>query len=180
MAASEDAAALLLQGRSRETGIRRDRFGRWTDQGQPLQHRGLCDAFDRWLERAPDGRFRVRNAINWGYVEIEGTQNRVKSVIIDSNSIVLRLSSGSQAILVSDTLRYDAHGVLYCFAGEPAEWVSFGKQASFQLAPLLEEQDGGGTVLRIAGTAHPVLPWRPSEKPSGGLPGNREPADVDP
>lgn len=154
------ADAYLVSGRSRETALRRDAHGRWFDGRVPLKHPRLEAAFDRWLESAADGRFRLRNAINWAYVTVEGAPRTVKSVKIDSMRCSIVLSSGDHETLQPETLFQDAAGNLYCRAGKPAMWARFHRDAMQALERHLADE-GGSVVLRLFGTVIPI-PVRPA------------------
>ena len=86
--------AQFLQGRTRETEIRRDARGRWFNGTDRITHPNLVQSFDGWIDRAEDGRFCLSNAINWAYVEIEGPPYAVKDVDASSEGVVLHLSGG--------------------------------------------------------------------------------------
>lgn len=159
---SEDVA--LPPGLSRETTIRRDAQGRWTHDGAPVTHEGLARAFDRWVDRAPDGRYCLRNAIHWVYVEIEGAPLFVRSVALDGDRVTLRLSDDREEPLAAHTLRIGPDGALYCDARGGTLAARFDRSAQLQLAPLVDE-DGEGALLRIGSevvrpdkTADPLRP----------------------
>ena len=84
--------AQFLQGRTRETKIRRDARGHWFDGQDRISHPNLTRSFDSWVDRAEDGRFCLSNSINWAYVEIEGPAYFVKDVEVSDRGIVLLLS----------------------------------------------------------------------------------------
>ncbi len=84
--------AQFIEGRSRETEIRRDGRGRWFNGEDEISHPILARSFDSWVDRAEDGRFCLSNAINWAYVEIEGPAYFVKDVDLGPEGIGLVLS----------------------------------------------------------------------------------------
>ena len=84
--------AQFIEGRSRETEIRRDARGRWFNGEDEISHPILARSFDGWVDRAEDGRFCLSNAINWAYVEIDGPADFVKDVDLGPEGIG-RLSS---------------------------------------------------------------------------------------
>jgi hypothetical protein len=99
--------AQFLQGRTRETEIRRDAAGRWFNGKDRIEHPKLTVAFDGWIDRAEDGRFCLSNSINWAYVEVEGPAYFVKDAVPDDDGVRLRLSGEVDEALV----REDAEGV---------------------------------------------------------------------
>src|SRR5688572_9125041 len=103
-----------MAGLTRETTIRRDALGRWFHDGQPLEHAGLTRAFDGWIEIADDGRFCLKNEINWAYITLEGPPLFVRSALVaPSGEVSLRLSDGRQERLDPATLREGPDGALY-------------------------------------------------------------------
>lgn len=139
----------MLQGRTRETKIRRDAEGRWFNDDVELTHPLLRQAFDRWLMRAPDGsgRYCLSNDINWAYVAIEGPPRFVRAARVSERGVELTLSDESAAELDPDTLRQGEDGALYCdVPGELA--ARFDRHAAMQLEALLGE-DEEGVFVRI-------------------------------
>jgi hypothetical protein len=151
-----------LQGRSRETTIRRDAQGRWFHDGDPLEHPNLVRSFDRWIERAQDGRYCLKNDINWAYVTIEGPPMFVRAVRFDAHAdgrdgggadadgVRLVLSNDREEGLVPDTLRQGEDGALYCDVAGGTMVARFDRHAQAQLARVLGE-DAGGVYLGLAG-----------------------------
>ncbi len=126
-------------GLSTESTIARDANGRWFDDGVPIENEAIARAFDRWLTRAPDGRWVLKNAVNWVYVRIEGAPFFV--VAFDFEAMALTLSDGTTAVLDPSTLRQDPEGRLYCqIRGETAR---FERQPLMALMPVLQEDDEG-------------------------------------
>ena len=143
--------ALALRGFSRETTLFRDSEGRWFHDGQPLEHSNLVRAFDRWIERAPDGRYCVKNDINWAYITLEGPPFFVRSVAIDDQGQPqLLLSNDQQEPLRGETLRVGPDGALYCDVGAGDMSARFERHAAMQLEPLIAE-DEQGIYLRLDG-----------------------------
>jgi hypothetical protein len=155
----------LLQGRSRETTIVRDAQGRWFHDGQPLEHEGLTRAFDRWLQRAEDGRYCLKNDINWAYVTLHGPAHFVRSVRLDSAGRPwLLLSNDREEPLRAESLRVGPEGALYCDVGDGSDCARFDRHAAAGLEALLRE-DGQGVYLALGelrvrppSVADPLLP----------------------
>jgi hypothetical protein len=145
--------ASVLQGRTRETKIRRDAEGRWFNDEVEVTHVLLKQAFDRWLGRAPDGsgRYCLSNDINWAYVALEGAPRFVRRVAVDGAEVTLALSDESEVPLDLDTLRQGHDGALYCTV--PGELVArFDRHAMMQLAAIADE-DAEGVYLAVGGRA---------------------------
>ena len=133
----------FLTGRTRETKIRRDALGRWFDGADPLEHPGLSKAFDSWIERAEDGRWCLRNDINWAYITIEGPPLFVRTVTLEPTQLLLQLSDGRTEPLRTASLRQGPDGALYCDARDGTYSARFERYAMQQLEPLLREDEQG-------------------------------------
>lgn len=149
--------ASYLQGRSRETAIRRDAEGRWFHDREPLLHPNLVRAFDRWVGRAADGRYCLKNDINWAYITLEGAPYFVRALRVEPGErVVLALSDGSEEELDPSTLRQNRDGVLHCdvhggAGGAGGTMVArFDRHVAGHLLELLGE-DSEGVYLTIAG-----------------------------
>jgi len=140
--------AQFLQGRSRETEIRRDARGRWFNGQDPIDHPNLARSFDGWVDRAEDGRFCLRNAINWAYVEIEGPAYFVKDVEPRAEGIGLVLSGGVREQLDPASLRQGPEGALWCAVREGRCPARFDNHAMGKLSDWIGE-DEEGVYLRI-------------------------------
>ena len=97
--------AQFLQGRTRETQIRRDARGRWFNGEDRIDHPNLMRSFDSWIDRAEDGRFCLSNSINWAYIDIEGPAYFVKDISATNDEITLHLSGGLEETLDPGSLR---------------------------------------------------------------------------
>ncbi len=129
-------------GLSRETTILRTADGRWFVDGEPFENQKLSRAFDRWIERAEDGRFCLKNDINWAYFTLEGAPYFVRSVQVQDKQAKLLLSNDREELLDVNTLREGPDGALYCdvLGGEAAR---FDSHAAVQLGELLDEDEAG-------------------------------------
>lgn len=136
---------------TRESTIRRNAEGRWFHDGEPVDQEAIERAFDRWIDLAEDGRFILKNSVNWAYVEIEGAPLFVRAIQFFEDRAVVSLSDDTEEELAVSTLRQDAAGALYCDArgGRMAAKFSRGAQAS--LAAVVEE-DELGVYLSIGGS----------------------------
>jgi uncharacterized protein len=145
----------LPEGWSRETRIRRDEEGRWFEGDDPLEHPGICSAFDRWIDRAPDGRYILKNAINWAYVAIEGAPIFVRAVRLDDAGVELALSDGTTERLAPETLAIGPEDALYCRVREGRFAARFDRTAQLSLFDAIGE-DSAGIFLELGGDR-----WRP-------------------
>ena len=160
----------FLQGRTRETTIRRDAEGTWYHDGQPLEHDNLCRSFDQWVERADDGRYCLKNDINWAYITLEGAPFFVRSVgVAEDGLVTLRLSDASEQPLAGETLRLGPDGALYCDVRGGTMTARFERHAMTQReAVIAEDDDGiylalGGARVRPPELADPRPPTQERE-----------------
>jgi hypothetical protein len=147
----------MLEGRSRETRIRRDAHGRWFDGPDPITHPLLTRAFDAWIDVAEDGRFCLKNDINWAYVAIEGAPIFVRSAAIAGDRVVLSLSDGREEELDPTTLRQDRGGVLYCDVRGGRLPARFDPHAAMQLSPIVAEDEHGAHLALGAAVLRPPV-----------------------
>jgi hypothetical protein len=157
----------LLAGRTRETTIARDAEGRWFHDGQALEHPNLTRAFDRWVSVADDGRYCLKNDINWAYISLEGAPFFVRSVRAAGAGAEVLLSNDAWQALEPGSLRLGPEGALYC-DGPLGLAARFDRHAMTQLEAFLGE-DPSGIYVELGGTrARPKLTSEPLERPQAG------------
>jgi len=139
--------AQFLQGRTRETEIRRDARGRWFDGQDPIEHPNLTRSFDSWVDRAEDGRFCLSNSINWAYVEIEGPAYFVKDVEMAADGVSLLLSGDLREQLDPASLRQGPEGALWCVVREGRCPARFDNHAVSKMSDSIREDEDGVYVL---------------------------------
>ena len=147
---AEDPAR-FLQGRTRETQIRRDAAGRWFNGADRIDHPNLVRSFDGWIDRAEDGRFCLTNAINWAYVEVAGPAYFVRDVTTGADGVTLHLSGGLEEVLDPSSLRQGPEGALWCTVREGRCPARFDNHAVSKLSDVVEE-DADGVYVEIAGS----------------------------
>lgn len=143
--------AQFLQGRTRETNIRRDARGRWFNGDDRIDHPNLTRSFDGWIDRAEDGRFCLSNAINWAYVEIAGPPYFVKDVDASADGVRLFLSGGLVEPLDPSSLRQEPSGALWCTVREGRCPARFENHAVSKMSDWIGEDDDG-VYLLVSGT----------------------------
>ena len=154
--------AQFLQGRTRETNIRRDARGRWFNGHDRIEHPKLIRSFDGWIDRAEDGRFCLSNSINWAYVEIEGPPFFVRDVRVSADGVELELSGDLGEPLDPATLRQGPEGALWCIVKEGRCPARFDNHAVSKMSDLVKEDDEGVYVevgeakVRPPATADPL------------------------
>ena len=135
-------------GLSRETTLRRDKEGRWFHDGALVENEKIALAFDRWIDINDDGRFILKNAVNWAFVEVEGAPVTVRSAHPTGKGVTLWLSDGRSESLELDTVRQGQDGQLYCSVRGGRLAARFSRRAVLSLESVLEE-DERGIWLRV-------------------------------
>jgi hypothetical protein len=133
----------LLAPDGRETKIRRDARGRWFNDVVPITHEHLVRAFDSWVDLADDGRYCLRNAVNWAYVDIDGAPVFVRAVAVHPEGAVLTLSDGRVERLDARTLRQGPDGALYCTVRGGRLTARFDQPTAIALEAVVGEDDEG-------------------------------------
>jgi uncharacterized protein len=134
----------LLKGLTRESTIKRDAFGRWFHEGQPIEHPNIIRAFNQWIGRAEDGRYCLKNEYDWVYIDIEGPPLFVRALRFDeSGQVILLLSDARECVLDPATLRQGVDGALYCDVSDKTLVARFDGLAMVQLEELIDEDDNG-------------------------------------
>ena len=136
-------------GGSLESTIRRDAMGQWFHDGVRVEHEAIRRGFDAWIERHENGRYVLKNDVNWTFVDIEGPPIFVRRVDVHTTGLRLSLSDGRNEWLKLMTLRLDRRGALYCQVREGRLTAQFSRQAMFDLEPVLDEV-AGEVVIAIA------------------------------
>lgn len=139
--------AQFLQGRSRETDIRRDARGHWFNGDDRIDHPNLARSFDSWVDRAEDGRFCLSNAINWAYVEIDGPAYFIKDIEARADGIGLLLSGDLRELLEPASLRQGPEGALWCAVREGRCPARFDNHAVSKMSEWISEDEEGIYVL---------------------------------
>ena len=141
---------------SRESTIRRDAQGRWFHDGELVQHPAVARAFDAWIDLAEDGRFILKNAINWVYVDIEGPPIFVRRLWDEDGAVVLVLSDGRREFLDGTQLWQNLSGQLFCRVRDGRLEAGFQAQAMLDILPFLVEENED-VYLSLNGEVYPVL-----------------------
>ena len=142
-----DEALLKARGWSRETKIRRDRRGNWFEDDVLIEHPGVKKAFDSWVQRAPDGRYCLKNSIHWVYVELEGPPVFVRRARVLESGIELSLSNGTREHLNPDCLRQSVEGELYCDVNDDELPALFDSNAMADMIDIIDSDEKGFFIL---------------------------------
>ena len=76
-----------------DSKISRNERGQWFEDGVPVENKAIAKAFDRWIAKADDGRYILRNNISWAYITLGGAPIFVNRVEIKNDGAVLSLSA---------------------------------------------------------------------------------------
>ena len=137
------------EGRSRESTIRLDASGHFHHEGERVEHPGLEAAMHTWIARHPDdGRFILTNGYDWTYFTVEDVPYFVRSVRIEPECVVLRLSDGSEEAWDPEKTRVSGDG-LYTRVKSGAFEARFDRHAQIALGSILEETPGGRLAVKI-------------------------------
>jgi hypothetical protein len=163
------------EGRSRESTIRIDASGRFWHDGRRVEHPGLAAAFHSWIARHPDdGRYILTNGYDWSYFTVDDAPYFVRSLRIEPERIVLRLSDGTEEAWDPESTRVGPDGALYATVKRGAAGGSFEAKftphAQASLEPVLVEGEAPGEgagsesppdrapSVRIGGRLHAIAP----------------------
>jgi hypothetical protein len=149
------------EGRSRESSIRLDAEGHFWHEGARVEHAGLASALHAWIARHPDdGRYILSNGYDWTYFTVDDAPYVVRSVRIEPDGVVLRLSDGTEEALRPEALRVGHDGGLRVLvksgvAGGPFD-AKFSRHAQTALGPALVETEQGEPGIVIHGHVSPL------------------------
>ncbi len=136
-----------------DSGIHLDAEGRWFHDGERVEHPRIVEAWNRGIERAPDGRFILRFGWDWCYFTVEDAPLQVTGLHRDNDALSLQLSNGAVEPLDPASLT-EQDGVLYCVTRSGLE-ARFSRAAQGVIADELEEVDGR-PVLRLGSAVYPI------------------------
>ena len=137
-------------GQSRESTIVLDAAGRFWHEGEPVEHRGMREAFAAWVMRHPDdGRYVLCNGYDWSYFRVEDVAFFVRGLRSEGGALVLSLSDGTEEELAPATLRVGAAGALYCSIKQGTFEAKFTPTAQTGLLPHVVESASGEPALRV-------------------------------
>lgn len=137
------------EGRSRESTIRLDREGRFFHEGERVEHPGLEAAMHTWIARHPDDkRFILTNGYDWTYFTVEDVPFFVRSVRVEAERVVLRLSDGTEEAWNPEKTRVSGDRIYTAVKGGAFD-ARFDRHAQNALGPILEETPDGRLAVKI-------------------------------
>jgi hypothetical protein len=126
----------------RRSGIRLDSEGRFWHEGAEVTHARMRQAFFRWLDRLPDGRWVLRlDERRFVYLDVEDAPFVIESVRWQSDRPWAALCDGTEEPLACTTVRVSPAGVPYATAKGRFE-ARFSRAAWSALFERVVERDG--------------------------------------
>ncbi|MDB4931407.1 MAG: hypothetical protein JWM10_3891 [Myxococcaceae bacterium] len=148
---SDEAVPFKL---SRESSIRVDRDGHIWHEGERVLHPGLARALASWIDLDEQGRYVMRNALDWCFIAVDHTPLVVRSVRLETDPAVrveVELSDDSTEPLDLTTVQVDPDGVVYAHARGGKLLARFDRQPSFKFLEHVTT-DGRGLMTFELGT----------------------------
>ncbi|RYZ44806.1 MAG: DUF1285 domain-containing protein [Myxococcaceae bacterium] len=141
-----------------DSGIRLDSTLRWWHDDAPIEHPKIIELFNASLVLDDDGRYQLRIAPDWCYVQVEDAAYEVRTVdVTPDERVSLRLSDRTAEVLDPASLQLSPEGVLSCRVKQGRAKARFSRDAQYQFGELLEEGPEGHLRLR-AGQRHLEVP----------------------
>lgn len=120
-----------------------DREGRWFQNGAEIVHPEIYRAFNRMLERVPDGGYQVRLGREICRVQVEDAPFVVRRIVHDAPSLImLELNDGTREEFRPDRFWIGERNVPYTKVKEDTFHARFSRPAYYQLAEHIESDDG--------------------------------------
>lgn len=147
---SDEAVPFKL---SRESQIRVDREGHIWHEGERVLHPGLARALARWIDIDDNGRYVMRNALDWCFITVDHTPLLVRTLRFEADPalrVELDLSDGTTEALDLGTVQVDPDGVVYAHVRRGRLLARFDRQPSFKFLEHVET-DGRGLMSFVSG-----------------------------
>jgi hypothetical protein len=137
-----------------------DKEGRWFYQGLEMIRRDVVLLFYQHLHRDEQGHYLIRLGGQECYLEVEDTAFVVLRIDLQSHRegeacFRMWLNDDSQEALNLDTLFVGKRNVLYCRVKEGKFPARFQRQAYYQFAEHVQE-DNGNYLVSLNGRSHVI------------------------
>jgi uncharacterized protein len=140
-----------------DSGLRIDRRGRWFHDDEPVEHPNIIEAFNRGLRVMDDGRYQLHFGNDWCFVQVEQCGFTIVAVDdAEGDRLSVRLSDRTAEWLELESLSEDDEGVLVAKVKEGKASARFSREAQFQFAERMEENEGG-LLLKVGGKRIPIV-----------------------
>lgn len=160
---SEEGAPFKL---SRESQIRVDRDGHIWHQGERVLHPGLARTLARWIDIDENGRYVMRNALDWCFITVDHTPLVVRNVVLETDPamrIEVELSDDSTEALDLSTVQVDPDGVVYAHVRNAKLLARFDRQPSFKFLEHVEADAKGIMVFQLGSKTARIAPLERGE-----------------
>lgn len=151
---------------SRESKIRVDRDGHIWHEGERVLHPGLARTLARWIDIDEQGRYVMRNALDWCYVTVDHTPLVVRAVTLETDPamrVEVELSDDSTEKLDLGSVQVDPDGVVYTHVREGKLLARFDRQPSFKFLEHVETDAKGIMVFRLGTLSARIAPLERGE-----------------
>lgn len=131
------------------SGLRLDKEGHFSHQGEPIVHARTNAVLHRGIHRAPNGRWATRIGKDWGYLDVEDTAFWIQRI------------DGTRALLTSgEWVEFDPASITIgpddaLYVRVDGERARLTRPAQLALAEAIQEETGGFT-LDLAGRRYPI------------------------
>jgi hypothetical protein len=132
---------------SRESSIRVDRDGHIWHEGERVLHPGLARALASWIDLDEQGRYIMRNALDWCFIAVRAVRLETDPAV----RVEVELSDDTTEPLDLATVHVDPDGVVYAHVRGAKLLASFDRQASFKFLEHVTT-DGRGLMTFELGT----------------------------
>lgn len=160
---SDDAVPFKL---SRESRIRVDRDGHIWHEGERVLHPGLARTLARWIDLDDNGRYVMRNALDWCFVTVDHTPLVVRSVRLETDPamrVEVELSDDSTESLDLSTVQVDPDGVVYAHVRGGRLLARFDRQPSFKFLEHVETDERGLMTFTLGSKTVRIAPLERGE-----------------
>ncbi|MEW6352256.1 MAG: hypothetical protein AB1646_24655 [Thermodesulfobacteriota bacterium] len=148
-----------------------DKDGRWFQNGAEIIHREIYLEFNRMLERAPDGGYRVRLGREVCRVHVEDAPFVVQRVVRDHEAgILIELNDATREPFDPERFWIGDEHIPYVLVKDGLFHARFSRPAYYQIAEhIVSEDDGRTFCFVIDGHRTPVSRKGGADRVSGNV-----------
>jgi hypothetical protein len=160
---SDEAVPFKL---SRESRIRVDRDGHIWHEGERVLHPGLARTLAHWIDIDEQGRYVMRNALDWCFVTVDHTPLVVRAVRLETDPamrVEVELSDDSSEALDLSTVQVDPDGVVYAHVRGGKLLARFDRQPSFKFLEHVDTDDRGLMTFALGTLSVRIAPLERGE-----------------
>lgn len=160
---SDEAVPFKL---SRESRIRVDREGHIWHEGERVLHPGLARTLAHWIDIDENGRYVMRNALDWCFVTVDHTPLVVRAVRLEAEPeprVEVDLSDDTTEPLDLSTVQVDPDGVVYAHVRGARLLARFDRQPSFKFLEHVETDNRGLMTFALGALRVRIAPLERGE-----------------